>query len=386
MGKERIITRRKVFVGLGVLLVLIMAVGTVGGGTYLSSLVRDGGLVPKIRDHELDLVVADVGEGLITLRPGDGVDDAALLEHPGLLGLKGESGYNQVGEVVSVSSGGVRRRFIEVTGVPEIGERVRLDSFAYEGDPASALGMSFEEVRFTSPIGEFPAWYIEGDGSIWVVMVHGRNSNPAEALRVIPALSAAGMPILAIYYRNDDGLPASEDGFHRYGLTEWEDLEAAVRYAMDMGAEDVVLFGYSMGGGVIANFLYQSTLSEQVSSVILDSPMLHLGRTVDWGGQQMGYPQFLLDYAKFAASLRFDVDFPSTDYLARSGELDVPILLIHGSEDLTVPFSISEDLAKDRPDIVTPFFVEAAGHVLAWNVDPEAYEAALTEFLEAIPD
>ena len=130
-------TRRKLYVGLTVLLIFITIVGLVGSGTYLSSLVRDGGLVPKIREPKLDLVVAGVRDGLITLRLGDGVEDADLLEHIGLFGLKGESSYNQVGDVVSISSGEVRREFVEVTGRPEIGERVSLDSFAYEGDPAS---------------------------------------------------------------------------------------------------------------------------------------------------------------------------------------------------------------------------------------------------------
>ena len=114
--------------------------------------------------------------------------------------------------------------------------------------------------------------------------------------------------------------------------------------------------------------------------------MLDLGRTVDWGGQQLGYPQFILSYAKFSASLRFDVDFPATDYLARSSELDTPILLFHGTEDAVVPFSTSKDLAEGRPDIVMPFFVEGAGHVLSWNVDPEKYEEALAEFLIPVLD
>ncbi|MCH9038600.1 MAG: alpha/beta hydrolase [Chloroflexi bacterium] len=378
--------RRKVLTGVGVLLALFMAFLVVGTGVYLSNLIRDSGLLPDFEEPEFDLVVADIGDGLITLRLLDGFEDNELFEHAGVLGLKGESSYNRVGDIVSLSSREVQRQFIQVTGPPEIGEPVRLDSFAYEGDPATALGLDFEEIFFTSPVGEFPAWYVEGDRDTWAVIVHGRNANPGEALRVMPILSGTGMKLLAIHYRNDQGLPASEDGLHRYGLTEWEDLEASVRYALDNGADDIVLFGYSMGGGVVANFLYQSTLSDQVSAVILDSPMLELGRTIDWGGQQLGYPQFLLSYAKFAASLRFDVDFPATDYLARAGELDVPILLIHGSEDTTIPFSISDDLAKERPDIVTPFFVEGAGHVLAWNIDPEGYNRAVTDFLAAIAD
>lgn len=377
---------RKVFKGLGILSVLLITSGVIASGVFLSNLIRDGGLTPKYDEPKLDLVVADVDQGLITLRLPDGAEVAALFEQAGILGLKGQHSYNRVGDIVGASDREVRREFTEITGAPEVGEMVRLDSFAYEGDPTTALGMPFEEVYFTSPAGEFPAWYIDGDDDTWAIIVHGRNSHPDEALRPMPTLAETGMPILAIHYRNDKGLPSSDDGFHRYGLTEWEDLDASVRYALDHGAKDVVLYGYSMGGGVIANFLYQSTLVDNVSGVVLDAPMLHLGRTIDWGGQQMGYPQFILAYAKFAASLRLDVDFSATDYLARVGELDVPILLFHGMEDTTVPFSISKDLARARPDIVTPFFVEGADHVLSWNADPEAYDAVLAQFLAAIPN
>ena len=365
---------------------MLTFVGLVASGTYLSNLIRDGGLVPKVGPSELNLVVTDVSDGLITLRLPAGAGKDKLLKHNGLLGLDGESSYNQVGTIVSEKGDEVQRQFFEKSGAPAVGERVRLDSYAYEGDPVSALGIPFEEVHFTSSAGQFPAWYIDGDDDTWVVIVHGRNASPVEALRVIPVLAEMGMPVLVINYRNDPDLPASEDGYHRYGLTEWEDLEGAIHYAMNNGARDVVLFGYSMGGGIVANLMYQSPLLGHVSAVVLDSPMLHLSRTIDWGGQQLGYPQFALNYAKFWAKVRFSVDYSATDYLTRSDELEVPIFLIHGGEDKTIPFSISEDFARDKSDVVTPYFIEGADHVLAWNLDPDVYEKALTDFLAAIPD
>ena len=55
---------------------------------------------------------------------------------------------------------------------------------------------------------------------------------------------------------------ASADGYHRYGQTEWEDLAAAIQYALDHGAEDVVLVGYSMGGAIVVSLLYRSPLAQ----------------------------------------------------------------------------------------------------------------------------
>ena len=70
--------------------------------------------------------------------------------------------------------------------------------------------------------------------------------------------------------------PPSPDGFHWYGLTEWEDLEGAARFSFEHGAEDLILVGYSMRGAIVTNFLYQSSVAKNVRGVILDAPMLDL--------------------------------------------------------------------------------------------------------------
>jgi alpha/beta superfamily hydrolase len=65
---------------------------------------------------------------------------------------------------------------------------------------------------------------------------------------MLPAVTELGLHCLIITYRNDLGALASPDGFHWYGLSEWRDLEGAARYAVEHGAENLILVGYSMGG------------------------------------------------------------------------------------------------------------------------------------------
>ena len=55
-------------------------------------------------------------------------------------------------------------------------------------------------------------------------------------------------------YRNDPGAPEDPSRILRYGLTEWQDLEATVRYAVRKGPTGRAL-RYSMGGGVVMAFL-----------------------------------------------------------------------------------------------------------------------------------
>jgi alpha-beta hydrolase superfamily lysophospholipase len=199
---------------------------------------------------------------------------------------------------------------------------------------------------------------------------------------MIPIITDAGLTSLVITYRNDEGVPRSESGYHDYGLTEWYDLEAAVQYALDNGASDIVLVGYGMGGGITANFLYQSDLADEVIGVILDSPMLDFRDVIDFGGERRGLPSLLTGVGELVAGFRFGIDWDATDYTNRFDQLDGPILLFHGDIDRTVHKRTSDQLAAQLEDIVTYVDPPGAGHVRAWNVDSARYEQAVATFIE----
>ena len=378
MGLSR---KRRILLTAVVAVVLAAFALVGGGGCYLSNLLRDGGLVPDYEPDPLDLEVVSLESGRITLGSGPETDEDGRWNRDGLFGLERADGYDQVGEVVREEEESVVRRYLPVTGGIRVGEMARVDSFAFPENPREAFGLDFEEVFYDSPLGQFPAWFVEGDDDTWAIMVHGRTANRREALRMLPTVVDAGLPALVISYRNDEGLPADPSGYYRYGQTEWADLEGAVRYALEHGARDIVLVGYSMGGGIVANFLYESDLSEVVMGAVLDAPMLDFGATVDLGAANRGYPGIVSGLAKAFAGFRFDIDWEATNYLDRANELKTPILLFHGDDDPTVPISTSDRLKEMRPDLVEYVRVDGADHVGAWNKDREVYEAAVSRFL-----
>ena len=198
---------------------------------------------------------------------------------------------------------------------------------------------------------------------------------------MLPAVAAEGLPLLLITYRNDEGVPSSEDGYYNYGTSEWEDLEGAAEYALSHGAEDLVLVGYSMGGAIVISFLYESSIADRVSGVILDAPMIDFGETVALGASEKGIPGSLVGLAKWLGGIRLGMDWDAMNYQTRNDELEAPILLFHGDADTRVPVSSSDALAEARPDIVTYVRVADSEHVRAWNSDPEAYEGAVRGFL-----
>ena len=92
-------------------------------------------------------------------------------------------------------------------------------------------------------------------------------------------------------------------------------------------------------------------------------------------------PGALTGLAKFLATLRFGVDFDKNE-LPQAGRRNcrLPILLFQGSEDLSVPESLSAQFKEARPDLVEYHPFEGAVHVGSWNLDPGRYEEAVHSF------
>lgn len=363
-------------VGLG------LALGAVGAAViwYLARVIQRDVFRVRERNEPLDLQVVDLGEGTISLRPLSR-DAAKEARRPGTYGFQFDEGYAQVGPIVELPSdamGAIRRAFTPGRGTVHRGTRGRLDSFTFEADPAS-VGLEWEPVEVTSAAGSYPAWHIAGDSRRWVIFVHGKGARPEEALRVLPAVHGEGWSCLAIAYRNDSGHEG--DGVYRYGVDEWEDLEAAVQLAQARGAVEIVLAGYSMGGAIVLSFLARSELANAITGLILDAPMTDLETLLEMRLREWRIPAAVARTSIRVAGRRARVKTREADYHGQS--IEIPVLVIHGDNDDVIPIGLSERFAAGREN-VRLLRVAGAGHVRSWNVDREAYEAAVREFLQGL--
>nr|WP_246220643.1 alpha/beta fold hydrolase [Phytoactinopolyspora mesophila] len=262
----------------------------------------------------------------------------------------------------------------------------RTSFYAYPLELASFRKVSeldADEITYDGPLGAYPATYVPGEQSRWVIHVHGRGATRAEAYRLIPTIYQRGYPQLAISYRNDDDAPQDPDGEYGLGWTESEDLAAAVEYARSQGAGDVVLVGYSMGGAVVGNYLRVHG-SDGVAGVIYDSPVLSWGDVLAFESGNRNLPAVAGTVASAVVRMRTGINLGEMDQVKHADRLDVPVLLFHGSADPTVPVASSDAFAEARPDLVTYVRPDGVGHVQSWNANPTAYEAATTSFLNAL--
>ena len=330
--------------------------------------------------------VTAVGDGELTISEVDG--GPTWLADELVYGLDWGDGWGRVGPVVDDQGDSVSRRFRLVAGEPPlVGDLARFSKDAYALQaPRAFPGRGAREVAVPGPDGELPAWFVPGRSARpWVVLVHGRGAARSEMFRLMGSAVALDMPSLAITYRGD---PETGGGDARVGLTEWRDVEAAVRYARSQGAGEVVLVGSSMGASLAAAFLERSSQAGAVSALVLDSPLLDLQEALDQAADHgrlagLGFdvPGPLVSLGLGLAQARSGLDFDRVDYLDDTSWLRVPTLVLHGAYDDVVPVDESRRLERAAPGRVRLEVIPEAGHVAGWNVAPRRYDALVRDFL-----
>ncbi|WP_237565534.1 alpha/beta hydrolase [Ornithinimicrobium cavernae] len=342
-------------------------------------------------------------------RDGAGPDTITLVAAPHTLSpgryglwLDHAAGHARVGEVVS--SDLTARKPLDRTVVRELidldeGRLVpgpaRWNSYYYCGDPGTAVGLPFEDVHVPSDVGDLPAWLVppradaERPGQ-WAVLVHGRSARREEVIRALPLLHDLGFTSLVPKYRNDQGAPPSADGRYNLGLSEWRDVEAAISYAVSQGAEQVTLFGWSMGGAIVLQTLDRSDYSRFVDRVVLDCPVIDWGVVLTHHADLNRIPRAASMLGKLLMGRRATrhlvgvaepIDIAVTNWVARAEELEHPMLLIHSRTDDSVPYGPSEALAQRRPDLITLDLWDGPLHCREWNTDRERWERTVRDFL-----
>lgn len=299
---------------------------------------------------------------------------------PGRWAIVWPGGYGHIGPLIRADDHQVLTRFSIAYGRPP-DSTSRLAGFAPKADPLTWFGIPFETRMLEGRAGPLPAWWLPGRDSTWAVFVHGRAATRAEVLRMLPAYRSLGLPCLVLAYRNDPDGPRVGDGSYRLGLSEWEDVEDAVRAARARGARGVVLVGCSMGGGIVAQFLRHSSERDRVRAVVLDAPALDWAAILSEQGAQGGVPALLMDWGRTVASWRTGLAWDELDQIAHAAAFTHPILLFHGDADDVIPIGLSGRFARARPDLVTFETFAGAGHVESANVDSARYARTIAGWL-----
>ncbi|MEV4109739.1 prolyl oligopeptidase family serine peptidase [Nonomuraea sp. NPDC049695] len=301
---------------------------------------------------------------------------------PGTYWLECGGAYSMLGDVVSRAPGRVTRKVLRGP-TPSVGTPGWFGNVP-PGDPEVAWGIGYSEIMVPTELGPAPAWYVPGKGATWVVAVHGQNGRRKAELKILPVVHRLGLPFLDISYRNDEGAPPSPDGLLHLGDSEWRDLEAALRQAQTMGARRFVLYGTSMGGQIIGQFLGRSSLANLVDRVIMDAPMIDVRMTGEQGVKNFHLPAFLAGLSNQVIKWRTGVDTDRLSLIRHPPKIRPPLLLIHTAPDTAHPIQEARDLVATgrRLGWKIQFEPFAQGeHTEAWNVDRARYDRLVRDFL-----
>lgn len=345
---------------------------------------------PGRRRYDIQVLAVDLVAGTVTLSR---TDDTVV---PGRYSLwfDGDRGHARVGEILDQTSESVTRRLDSVQhGDLAHATRARWAGWWYltPGD----LGVDSHDVDVVTPLGVAPAWIIDGGTTSddWVIQVHGRGVTRAEGLRAVSVFAAAGFTSLLISYRNDGDAPPSNDRRYSLGGEEWRDVDAAIRYAREHGAQRIVLMGWSMGGAIVLQCMTRSSVADIVIGVVLESPVVDWVRVLNYQARVTGLPAPVRDAAMAIlssdvasgwAGLDQPIDFAQLDMVARARELRAPLLILHSIDDGFVPSDGSVALAHRRVDLVRFERFATARHTKLWNYDTPRWERAISAWLAEV--
>lgn len=290
-----------------------------------------------------------------------------------------------VGDVLDDDGRHVRRTIL---GEPEIVPAAE-DKLAWSGyllDTPALVSSSFEEVAITADGDTRKAWYFPVAGATtWAIHVHGIHSGRQAILRAVPDTLSAGMSSLVIGYRGDvedgRGLPAT------FGTDEWRDLDAAMRHAVDHGAERLVLIGWSMGATIALHAAARSTLRNRIDAMILVCPALDWFAALRAGAAKAGFPGLLGSLGALTLTIPGLARFAGLRkaiprrWMRPTPPEGLPILLIHSSGDRDVPLEVSRRFAAKPGAAATLVEIAPCPHGMELNREPEVFHDSIARFL-----
>jgi uncharacterized protein len=229
------------------------------------------------------------------------------------------------------------------------------------------LPISLIDCHFTTEDGvELHAWYaqpragrdaeVEAGRRPVLLLFHGNAGNLSDRYEMLIDVCRLGFDVMIVGYRGygrSGGRP-SEEGLYRDASAAWRFLTET----RGVAASRVVLWGKSIGGAVAIELATRV----QPAGLIVQSTFTSVSAMA--ATHYWFIPRFLVRH--------------ELDSLSRIGQVDCPVLVIHGREDRIVPFSHGQALFAAAPQPKRWLAVPEADHndlmVVGWWAWREAVE------------
>lgn len=252
-----------------------------------------------------------------------------------------------------------------------------------------------------------PAWRPDPAEPAWrpdpyeaIVLLHGYSGSVAPDLVEYGPVLRRTAGVLGLDFR---GHGESDPGETTFGPREVEDVAGALAWLGERGIQRVVLAGTSMGGivaiaatvvlgdgglaGVDADpdapRLTSPAPRPRIVGIVAEAVTAELPTVVANRIRGPGLVRRWLARRAFASAADLLGEDPRATEPIRVVALleDLPVLLIHGEADTTVPIAEGRRLAAAAGPGAEHWTIAGAGHALGRRTSPEAWDGRVTAFL-----
>lgn len=315
---------------------------------------------------------------------------------PGRYGIwnADQSEYALIGEVTTrdLERDNVTRRVLSLSTTPQAFGTDAVWTGHVFRTPAD-VDPDASEISIDTPAGACPAWFFPAPNPsrTWAIHVHGIRTTRITALRTVPAALEAGFPSLVVSFRGDgEGPESTPAGISHLGSTEWEDVDAAIGHAIANGADDVVVFGWSMGATASLIAAEQGLYGHRIRAMVLIGPAVDWSATIAAGARKAHLPAafgrlafWALTTAGVCRLTGLPSPLPGRDLVwTRGARIDLPILVVHSPADRDLPITASREFVAQSPSQRTlQEFEGGALHCWEYNHAPEVFNQVVARFL-----
>lgn len=166
-----------------------------------------------------------------------------------------------------------------------------------------------------------------------------------------------------------------------FGIKERYDVLAWINYLNKrFNNPKILLYGISMGAATVM-LASGLDLPENVLGIVADCGYSSAKEEVLYTSDKMGVNRKLAYPALFMGALIYGhFDLRKGEVIEAVKKTTKPILIIHGTEDTTVPFKCAEDLYHANEEKITLVPFVGAPHGFSWMLDTRKYINAINEF------
>jgi len=201
-----------------------------------------------------------------------------------------------------------------------------------------------------------------------LLYLHGTFRNLFQNLPKIDALREAGFAIVAVDYRGwgeSTPIVPSEESIYADARLAWQELQKR-----EPNACRRVIYGHSLGGAVAVELASQLKFGTDYAALILESTFTSLPEVSAAAG-------FWGQLGAMLTTLRFDSR-------SKIGNVDAPILMLHGEQDHTVPVDLGRQLRDAAAADTRWVEIPGGSHSRLHSYAPQTYQQAMHELIEQV--